>query len=71
MLDYFSQGGWHGAHPAQVVKEGTKHQSLRILEDLLQAEGTQVQSLGRILLRRVMVNPSYSVLLLGQAFKYT
>lgn len=45
-------------------------QSLRILEDLLQAEGTPgAKSGGRILLRRVMINPSYSVLLLGQAFK--
>ena len=47
-----------------------KEPSLRILEDLLQAEGTPgAKSGGRILLRRVMINPSYSVLLLGQAFK--
>ena len=63
-----SAGAVGMGHPAQVVKEeGTKLAKPK-KEDLLQAEGTPgAKSGGRTLLGRVMINPSYSVLLLGRA----
>ena len=67
MLDYFSQGGWQGAPRTGAKEEGTNLAKPK-KEDLLQAEGAPgAKSGGRTLLGRVMINPSYSVLLLGRA----